>query len=215
MQLSLGCRQEVRLEQKLTLKQRLEHQLRLENRVATLELRLASALHGYNYKPDGRCPKCSHKMKLIEILRGFNEDPHDRTTECPLCHERFDCRLISHHGAARIELAFFCPSQTLWFFRTTENLALLAPVEIERAHPSYYHSAISHFGTLTAAFKREGISYTFAELPQEELLRKRIKPFFGKLPDQTISAYSGIDVKKIRAWRRQAGIAACKKRKVE
>ena len=215
MMLTLSQHLEPRLElkQKLSLQQQLAHQLRLENSQAMLAIGLAAALHGHRYEPNGRCPKCKHKMKLIEILRGFNEYPLDRTTECPICHERFNCQLVSYYSSARIELPFFCASQTLWFFRTTENLALLTPMEIERAHQAYFHSAIAHFGTLTAAFRREGISYTFAELPKEELLRRRLKPFFGKVPDTTISSLSGITLIKIRNWRNKARIAPYKKRK--
>lgn len=211
MMLSQGHSHELRHEQ--TVEQRLSHQWTLETRLTRLRLELIAALHARQYKPDAHCPACGHKLTLLEMLKGFNEDPHDRTTECPICNMRFPCQLATQVGEARMELAFYCPSQVRWFLRTTPNLNLLTPDEFQKMHPAYYHSVIAHFGTLCTAFKLEGLSYTFMELPEDEVIRQRIKPFLGKLTDTAMAEATGLALAKIRGWRRAARIAPYKKRK--
>jgi len=198
MELSLGHRAELRVDQRVA----------LETRQTQLRLELISALHDRQYQPDNQCPSCSHKMTLLEILHGFNDDPLDRTTECPKCHARFNCALVTYTAAARLELAFYCPSQTLHFLGEMAGAELMTPEEIEKAAPAYYHSAIAHFGSLKSAFEKTGAEYLFRETPTEAVVKARLQPFFGKLTDKIIAEVAGLAASKIRAWRREAGIKA-------
>jgi len=203
------------LKLKQTLEQRLQHQIALETRLTQLRIELIAALYDRRYTPDARCPTCEHRMTLLEILKGFNEDPLDRTTKCPKCDKRFFCQLVAHAGEVQMELAFYCPSQVRYFLRTNSYLNLLTPEEFQQNNPAYYHSAIAHFGTLCTAFKLEGLSYTFVELPEDEVVRLRIKPFLGKLTDKAVAEATGLSIAKIRGWRRSAHIAPYKKRKTK
>jgi len=202
MMLTMSQRPELR--QELAIEVRLEQRVLHQLRLAQCRLELVAAIHDRSYVPVAHCPNCGHDLNLLEILKGFNADPQDRTTKCPECQTRFPCHLTAALGEARVDVAFFCAAQTRWFLRTTSGANLLTPEEMEKTHPAYYHSAIAHFGSLTAAFKLENLHYSFVELPPEEILRQRITPFFGKLADRTIARVTGVPQAKIQSWRMKA-----------
>jgi hypothetical protein len=199
LMIGLGMLLEHRLE--------LSHKARLEitqGRRLDLRLSLIGALHVEKYTPQTTCPRCHHGMSPLEIIKGFRADPHDLTTGCPRCKERFQPSLIWSNAFGRKELRFYCAVQTE---EMMHGLELLAPKEFEKEHPSIYHSAIAHHGTLKNAFNAIGIVYAFDEIADA---KTKIEPFLGKLFDTTIAKLSGIDVKVVRRMRKTAKIPRCR-----
>lgn len=186
----------------MRLTQRIEHRLsmeqRLENRLS-LRLALLNASHGEKFTPVGDCPRCNRKMKPREIMKGFRRDPDDFTTKCPKCRLRFEPRLIHESISGSIEYKFLCPTQTL---ARLPGMEALPPKELHAKSGMIYQSALVHFGTIRAAFKKIGIAYHF----KEERQNPKITRFLGKLPDAVIAEYAGIPVSRIRAMRKKRGI---------
>lgn len=181
------------------LSQKIGQEISLEQRIAksfSLRLKLIKVLRGEKYHPQAECPQCHRKLKIVEILRGFNRDPKDYTTKCPHCKHRFEPNLqvILPHGS--ITLPFFCSVQTLDQLHGKENLF---PDAFEKQYPALYRSVIVHHGNLKAAFQKIGIHYRFNENIKWE---KKVKPFLGLLPDTVIAACAGISVYRIRKMRR-------------
>lgn len=197
LSLSLSPRLQLKQALRLTLGQRIE----IANRLLAMRLSLISHLAGVNYEPLPKCPACKYHLTLLETLQGYNSDPTDLTTGCPKCKSRFVAQLRS--GSA--ELQWYCPSQTQYALR---EFAHLPPEEILRLNPSLYHSAISHFGTVTAAFADDGITYAHKE---ETLWHSKVQPFLGKLPDAIIGEIVGVSSREITKLRRAFGIAGFKR----
>src|SRR3989344_8924074 len=105
--MTLRLRQELR--QRLTYEQRCI----LVERIFSRRLALIGALRDGTYSPRGACPRCERVLKPLEIISGFNRDPQDYTTRCTGCSHRFEPQLVCALGRSRVELAFYCPSQTL------------------------------------------------------------------------------------------------------
>jgi hypothetical protein len=169
-----------------------------------LRLSLIGALHVEKYSPQATCPRCRHWLSPLEIFKGFRSDPHDLTTGCPRCKERFQPSLIWSNAFGRKELRFYCAVQTQ---EMMHGLEVLSPEAFQKEHPSIYHSAIAHHGTLTNAFSAMGITYAFDEIADA---KTKIEPFLGKLFDTTIAKLSGVDVKVVRRMRRLAKISRCR-----
>ncbi len=193
MGMSMSMGQEMRVEQRMSAEQRLDQQL-------SLRLELLEALHGERYQPTGDCPNCNRKMTKVEILKGFNDDPTDYTTRCTGCEHRFAPKLIWSTSLSRAELPFFCPSQTLNQLRGKEGLSV---EQLEREHPAIFRSARVHFGSLAAAFGRNGISYA---LEQIEHWKAKVRSFLGQLTDKLIAECVGAPAKEVRAYRRELQI---------
>lgn len=182
------------VEQRLTQEQRLEQKL-------SLRLQLLHALLGEKYVPTGACPRCNKKLKPIEIMKGFNQDPNDFTTKCPKCKLRFAPRLVRKDISGTSECKFFCAVQTLAQLPGKEGLSL---VELNKQHHSLYHSALVHFGTMREAFKKAGIAYRFKET---HAINAKAKRLLGQLPDAVIARYAGVPVHRISAMRRERNIS--------
>lgn len=184
---------------KMTHEMKLTHAQRLAVDGELLQLRLdvIEAVHGERFDPRGDCPKCFHELTGLEILRGFNEDPNDATTECPKCKTRFAPKLHRGSHSGWTELAFYCPVQTLDRLPPLRELPL---EQFEREHRAIYNSAIVHFGGLRQAYARLGMKYAF----ETELdWRKRVVPFLGKLPDTVLAGLVGAPAKQIGKLRRE------------
>ena len=97
----------------------LEARLTMTQRIAvdTAQLQrrrdLIEAVHGDKFDPRAVCEACQRPLTDYEIMQGFKDDPRDYTTECPGCKHRFAPRLHRSTGSGFIEVAFYCPSQTL------------------------------------------------------------------------------------------------------
>ena len=190
--------QELRVEQRLTLAQRLQVQ------ALTLSVRLAllDELHGERYDIQNKCPSCERFIEPIEILRGFRRDPNDFTTVCPGCKERFQPRLICRfRNGGYAELAFFCPSQTT---HQISALGSRTPQEILKQVPALYRSALLHFGSLRSAFKTINIDYSFGETAEDWM--GKVELFLGRLPDTVIAEAVNVSVGKIRTLRRNMNV---------
>ncbi len=195
--LELGHRISHRLEARLTHAQRVE----LASKLCLRHLELIRALHGQAYDPSAACPSCGTRLTAGEILLGFSRDPRDFTTRCPRCRTRFEARLICFGNGVRIEVTFYCPSQTLDQLRGLERCA---PDQIAHDRPGVYQSALAHHGSLTAAFKLIGVDY---DLERPVSWRERVAPFLGMLPDTSIARAANVPVASVRALRREQGIA--------
>lgn len=193
----VSLRQSVR--QVLTVEQR---QVAIAAHVLSLRLALVEALHGVKYEPRAVCPACNRRLVPLEILKGFNADVNDFTTECTACHTRFDPKLVHSSAAGNIEMPFYCDTQTLSHIRGLESLS---PEEFQRQEPALYHSAVVHRGSLRHAYAQINIAYAFDEVVDA---REKVKPFLGRLPDTIISEVSGLKLSSIRSLRRKLGIRA-------
>lgn len=195
----LVLRQSIRqtLQQRLTAAQRLQ----ISSVVLALRLELVDALRGERYEPQGQCPKCSHKMEPAQVIQGFNRDVNDFTTCCPKCRHRFTPMLVCFAATGiRLELPFFCDSQTLNQMHGKEHLT---PEQFSREHPAIYRAAIVHHGGLQQAFAKIGIKYPFEPVHD---WKSKVRPFLGRLPDTRIAEAVHEPVRVIRAMRKELGI---------
>lgn len=209
MGMSLGLRQveTLSMEQRLVLSHR-EELLLIQGHVLSLRLELLSQFRGVSYHPTGKCPKCNKVLRAVEVIRGFSRDPLDYTTKCPKCKTRFEPKLTTPLGAlGYIEVAFFCSSQTLFRLRES-GMNSFSPEELKRGNQALYHSAIVHFGTLRAAFKKIGVKYKFEEKVEWE---KKIRSFLGRLPDTVIARAAGITAKRVAKQRKLHKVPRCTK----
>ena len=197
MTLSLG--QSLRQTQRIRLSQ--VQRIALQELGFSLRLQLVEALHGERYEPRAECPSCGRKMTPGEIIRGFNVDPRDFTTQCPECRHRFAPSLICFGNGSEIVLPFFCASQTLAQLPGKE---MLTPEQFARAHPAIYRSAIVHHGGLRRAFAKIGVVYGGEEISD---WRAKVAPFLGRMPDTIIAECADVGVRAIRKFRRELGIA--------
>ena len=196
MRQSLSMRQHLALEQRLTLEQR----QKVDSLILTMRLDLIGSLREERYQPKARCPRCVRELKPIEIVQGFNRDPNDFTTGCPRCKHRFQPSLICFAEGGNIELPFFCGSQAL---HQLKDKVGLTPHELLRDHPALYRSAITHHGSIRAAFQAIGAPYPFEEISD---WRHKVTPFLGRLPDTMIASCVGASSAVILSMRKKLGI---------
>ena len=208
---SLLMTQSLRLTQKqqLTQQQRLtQAQSLVINQMQLQRHRdLVEALHGDKFEPKARCPKCQHPLTDFEIMKGFRDDPRDYTTGCPKCKHRFHAKLHRSTDIGWVEMAFYCPSQTL---DQMQNLVEV-PLDTFRAkYASVYNSAVVHFGGLKQAFQKINLTYTHeADLDW----KNQVGPFLGKMADTVIAQLVGAAVKEVRALRKERGVRTYNRRR--
>ncbi len=184
----------------------------MQSQMLSLRLELVAALRGDpsgntgSYRPMAHCNKCGRDLTPLEIIKGFNTDPNDFTTQCSGCKTRFNPKLVWRDTAGSVEIPFYCNMQTQAQLR---GLEVLSPVDFQRQQPALYHSAVVHNGTLKAAFARLDIAYDFVEITDPAV---KIKPFLGRLPDTIIAEVSGVKLGTIRRLRKKHGIKACTQR---
>lgn len=161
---------------------------------------LVESVHGIRYSPRAACPKCSHQLTDLEILKGFRDDPTDYSTQCPKCHERFLPLLYASTQYSSVRLPYYCPAQTLEQIKDMRSVPL---EEFKTQNAAVYNSALVHFGGLKQAFEQLGLTY---EHEAELDWRKNVGPFLGKLPDTVIAKLLGAKVGEIRRMRKAQGI---------
>lgn len=202
MEMSMTHRLNHQLEQRLEQRQTI-HQLQAQR----LELRitLLQTLYGINandsYRPQARCPRCNHALTTEQILRGFNRDPQDLTTECPSCNQRFEARLVARSMASEINLRFYCPAQALHALPSYRDKT---PGEIHTANSALFESVRLHFGGLREAFHRIGIPYRPRRQPDWQ---EKVRPFLGQAPDTLIASVAEVSPAAIRRLRRRHSIS--------
>lgn len=202
MGMSMGHRQEVRQEARLTQSQSIAvSQLMIQRR-----LDLISSLHGEQYEPKATCPACGYGLTNYEILKGFNDSPTDYTTGCPKCKHRFGPKLRHSTNSGSTEVAFYCPGQTLAQLPGLEQVPL---DEIKTKHAAVFRSAVTHFGGLKQAFEQCGITYAFAA---DLDWKNQIGPFLGKLPDTVVAELAGAPLSTVRKLRKERGIPSFSRR---
>lgn len=195
------------------LTQRLEQRLTMVQSLACLEImigrqqQMLRQLTGGDYHPNGVCPRCEHRLTPAEIIKGFTSDPFDYTTKCPVCNYRFQPELTALTASGgRISYHFYCSTQTL------EQLQDVSPSltkeELRREHGAIFYSAVFHFGSIGAAFKKIGIEYQHPEKPSEV---DKLEPFFGQLPDTAIASAANVPVRLVRRRRNELGIPPFRK----
>jgi len=205
MRLSLGLTQDLSLRQVQRLRLTQEQSLELTQHMLGLRLELLGRLHDERYEPKGKCPTCGHNLKLVEILRGFRDDPDDITTRCTKCQKRFTPSLIAYgRYGTKVILSFYCSSQTL--ARLDANID---PAAYKKEHPAIYRSVLFHFGSLQKAFASQGREYPFKESFE---WAEKVEPFLGRLPDTEIARCANVSVYRIRKLRRRFDIPAFTKR---
>jgi DNA-directed RNA polymerase subunit M/transcription elongation factor TFIIS len=192
-------KQEQKQEQEQTLELRQTH--RLYQDIAIRIQIIAAIRPGEPSDPEGDCPKCGHKMSVEEILRGFLENEFDTTTKCPQCHHRFQPLLVSRSLASTVSVPFFCGMQTLGRLR---DLSQCPFDELSREHQQIVASARFHFGTVTKAYQKLGITYV-----GEPALswRDKVKPFLGQCSDALIAELCNVSPSTIRRYRVSLGVA--------
>ena len=202
--------QSQRMVQRQTLHQRLTLEQRQKIHAYQLSLRIAlvADLRDEHYTPRGTCPACGTVLKPEKIISGFNQDPKDFTTACPNCSHRFEPILICFGDGSHIEMPFYCDVQALDML---QSMASQSPEHICKEMPSAYRSAIIHFGSLKNAFASIGVAYDFQDIHSWEA---KIIPYLGRMTDKMIAECVESTVGKIRALRKQHGVAAYSKRKL-
>jgi len=186
-----------------------ELSLNLRQHIFDTRAELAQTLRGEKFKPSAVCSQCHHKLTAAETLKGFNDNPHDFTTECPKCDHRFPASLISYDQLSHVELQFYCALQVLEQLRGFDHFT---PEEISRANQSVFQSAIIHFGGLRQAFEKIDRSYGFDEIGA---WREKVQPFLGRLPDTVIAECVDVPVSAIRYMRRKLRISCFRFSEIE
>lgn len=196
------------LQQTVSQRQHLTQSQRLTVRNMLFDRRreLIQRLTGDNLNPKARCPSCDHRMTPAEILRGFVDDVRDYTTRCTKCGQRFPPKLTQERGASVVEVAYYCPTQTVGMLTEMQQLS---PEKIRAGHAAVYHSAIVHFGTLKNAFARLSMEYPFDE-PRPSW-REKVREYLGMLPDTEIAQCAGVSASSVRRLRVSLRIAAFSK----
>lgn len=207
LSMSMSVGQSLRTE----VSQRQELRLAQEARQArqlSLRIDLLQAVRGDHYQPKAQCPACGHKLSDLEILKGFNDSPTDTTTGCPTCRTRFQPYLVCHlSSAVRVELPFYCSSQTIAQLRGQETKT---PEQLELEAPAVYRSTIFHYGSLATAFRLVGVTYTLE--PVQPAWHDKVPPFLGRLSDRVIAECVGVPVLDIRKLRCRLGISGYRTR---
>lgn len=185
---------------------RLSHGLSqaIANRLIELRVNLVSQIAGVIYNPSMNCPACKYHLTMLEVLKGYTNDPLDLRTTCPKCATRFEAKLVSRG----VELVLYCPSQALHELRGNEGMS---QKDILEWNPSVYHSALIHFGTITNAFKQLGVEYQYLEVTD---WHGKVQPFLGNLPDTTIAEVVGVSRKRIASLRKSLGIGPFRRSQV-
>ncbi len=194
--------------QELKQEQRLTHEQKMMIDMSQLQLRrdVVEALYGEKFSPRATCPVCNHALTDFEIMKGFRTDPTDYTTKCPKCRKRFLARLHRSTKSGWIEMAFYCPSQTLGKLKDMTSVSL---ADFQSINREIYNSAIIHFGGLKQAFKQIGLTYKHeADLDW----KNRIGLFLGKMPDTVIAELVFVSTATVSKVRRERGIRAYNKR---
>jgi len=191
-----------RFEQILMNELRLTHEQRLVLQSKQLQLRLwlLEVLRKEKYTPVAGCPVCGFSLNHLQIMHGFNNDVNDVTTGCPKCKARFRPALIYKGTAVSVELTFYCPAQTL------DRIGIhvsRSPDDFCQKDASLYRSAITHFGTLRAAFAKISMRYEFDEVTE---WKTKVQPFLGKMPDTVIADFCGAPVSAVSKLRKFLGI---------
>lgn len=197
--LSLGHSQTQEQKQDLSLQQRLLHRQGQEL-VQALRQELVQIVRLDEYKPKSHCPECRCQLTEEEILRGFNQDSNDFTTQCPKCKKRFSAQMVCDLGYTTVSLPFFCACQTV---ARLEDKGHLSPRELCHDHPALYRSAIIHFGKISKAFEEVGISYSYEEI---NTWQQKALPFLGMLADTMIAEILGVTVAKVNYLRKKMGV---------
>lgn len=195
-----------RLEHRQSLRLSTDQKLEVGHRMIQIRMELAESIHGRRYNQKGVCPKCGRTLTSREILEGFIDHPTDTTTECPQCTTRFQPKLVSLGIGSSIEVSFMCSGQVLHALRDQDTKK---PDEIARYLPSVFQSAVLHFGSLRAAFKRLGEKDgTPIDYPHEDFgdWKTKVRPFLGQLPDTHIAEIVGVSKTTIGNMRREQGI---------
>ena len=192
----------LRMSMQMRVAQRLEQSLQLSmSQKLDLRLALLDALRGIQLTPRAVCTHCGHRLSNDEVLRGFTQDPKDTSTGCPKCEGRFQPKLKHTSLGGSVEVNFLCAIQTLDALRDKQELS---PDELRRLHAPAYHSALTHFGSLTGAFKELGVKY------RKEIYkswREKVRPFLGEYPDGLLAECVGISRASIQGYRKKLGIS--------
>ena len=181
----------------------------IAQRMFTLRLDLVENIHGMKYMPKAECPNCSKKLKPLEILKGFNDDPYDFDTTCPGCKHRFSARLVANfRNGGTAELPFYCAIQTLNGLHDKDTLSY---EDLKKSYGALFHSAVVHFGSITAAFGRLSIDY-----PMNERIawKDKVSGFLGLIPDGVIANVVCVSKYAIQKLRRDLGIKGFSHRKL-
>lgn len=169
-----------------------------------LRWQILTALNNERYEPQAVCPNlsCGRILDVVEILKGFRRDPLEITTECPKCRQRFQPHLIHFDtNYSRTELVFYCPSQALY---QLQQVWAWEPAKIRHEKPSLFHSILTHFGGLRAAFLKIHIDYLFEDSAAD--WEDKIRPFLGRAPDTLIASCAGRSKSTIRQLRQSLNI---------
>lgn len=134
-------------------------------------------------RPTARCEHCSKSLTVTEIVSGYrSDDAEDCTTACPTCGARLYAITLDSFGVRRCAL-WSAP----YALRRLSGMAKWRLDQIA-GHPSVYHSAIFHFGSLFHAFQCIGTEY------RRERLDLNAKGYvcLGKISDDDIAKIFGV-----------------------
>jgi len=151
-------------------------------------------------KVAAKCPQCNHQMTTGQVLAGYTTDVNDIRTTCYLCRHRFEANLVFRQKNKQVTKSMYCDIQVLPKMRGLEGYE---PYEYSRENPGVYFSALAHYGTLKAGYRKLDINYRHEEVRQWE---KKIGPFLGRLPDCDVADTIGIKPDIVQKLRRELGI---------
>lgn len=134
---------------------RLEHTHR-QACVCVREISISMKLAHMEIIPDAICPACRYSLSEDEIRAGWRQDPHDFTTACPKCGERFAAALrIFFERKEEDGVRFLCIPQlkaAAEEVRRGKNRRLGVKFLFEE-HPEVLFNMIRHFGSYERARK--------------------------------------------------------------
>lgn len=125
--------------------------------VCVREMTISMKIAHMEIVPHAVCPTCHYALSEEEIRAGWRQDPHDFTTACPKCGERFAAALRifferkEEHGGVR----FLCIPQLKAAAEAVQRgpSRRLGVAFLFEEHPEVLFNMIRHFGSYERARK--------------------------------------------------------------
>lgn len=125
-------------------------------RVCVPEMSISMKLRNMEIIPDAVCPACQYSLSEDEIRAGWRQDPHDFTTVCPKCGERFAAALrIIFEKKEGEGVHYLCIPQLKAAAEAVRRgkSRRLGVAFLFKKHPEVLFNMIRHFGSYECARK--------------------------------------------------------------
>lgn len=120
------------------------------------EMSVSMKLQNMEIIPNAICPACQYSLSEEEIRAGWRQDPHDFTTACPKCGERFTAALrIFFERKEGDGVRYLCMMQLKAAIKAVQRgkSGRLGVEYLFEKHPEVLFNMIRHYGSYERARK--------------------------------------------------------------